>query len=409
MRAAIGGLIGLLAVSGAACSDREDGGCDAAEAILTGSHMLQGDEIEQLRCVRIATGDLTLNEVDSVAALEQLTEVHGNLILDDNPALASLSGLERLTRVDGRLAIRKSPQLRSLEGLSALVEVGSHLAIEQLDSLEDLQGLSALRRIGGDLLVQGNPQLTSLAGLESGSKPSPTVAGDFEVSDNDALTSIDFAQSPLDGPYVLGMIRVAYNAALQEIGNIGRPAARTGMCSALEEGVWIYDNPELERVRLTNELWRAPCIAITDSAKLTSVTVSSSGTIGELRLFDLPGLETLDVPFRSTTFYSLSVNKTGLTTLAQTKARVECQLDISNNPALTELGELATSPGAVANYVSVTNNPALPQCGVDALIEQLRDVEFGCVQPDLATVPRTRLVIVSDNDDGAACTTADPS
>ena len=75
--------------------------------------------------------------------------------------------------------------ITNLLGLSGLMSVGN-LTIEVNGSLTSLTGLENLSSIGGDFSIAGNHALTSLAGLENLSE----LSVGLYIVDNDALTSL---------------------------------------------------------------------------------------------------------------------------------------------------------------------------------------------------------------------------
>jgi hypothetical protein len=383
----------------AACDEES---CDADGRILTGSHELSGDQVGKLRCVQIATGDIQLSGVDSLAALEALAEVRGDLTISESPELPSLQGLERLTRVGGTLRIYRNAELTSLQGLEALEEVGKRLSIRDLPKLESLAGLDELRHVGGVLEIGANPELRSLEALGDTTSRALSVGGDLIVSDNAGLESIHFGDTYLGGPHVTGGIQIISNPSLREIANPGRPARASGACPALRD-LWIGANDALESVTLPFSLSERICINITDNPRLQRITGEVGTFATELRLSGLPSLEVLELAGLAE-FDSLAIVETGLRALDGLDARVRCTLQISRNPVLTQLGRLESSPGVVASTLDVHHNPLLSECMVAALIEALpTPAPFACADPYIGGVRLDRLVENRGNDASAVC------
>lgn len=101
----------------------------------------------------------------SCAGLDGLRRA-GAVFIADNRTLTTLAGLRSLTQVapasegnDADLRIRSNPALSSLAGLDALSEVAGQLTIERSDGLESLDGLEALSDLGGALVILNNDAL----------------------------------------------------------------------------------------------------------------------------------------------------------------------------------------------------------------------------------------------------------
>jgi hypothetical protein len=116
-------------------------------------------------------GNLIVTNADfqSLAGLEQLVCVEGDLKLSGNAALVSADGLQGLRFVKGNLIVGEndSPneKLVSLDGLSALTQVGKSFRITRNPALEDLDSVGKLESIGDQLQIYDNASLTSLSGL----------------------------------------------------------------------------------------------------------------------------------------------------------------------------------------------------------------------------------------------------
>lgn len=140
-------------------------------------------------------GDLTLytlTALPDLSPLQKLTEVEEGLTLENLVALTSLGGLDHLTRVGRYLKVRNARLLTTLEGMTALGEVGGLWVLEN-DALVDLYGFEALVDLPDGLWVYYNTSLPDLRGLEG-----ITSLGALRVSDGSigasALASLDGLQ-----------------------------------------------------------------------------------------------------------------------------------------------------------------------------------------------------------------------
>ncbi len=120
----------------------------------------------------------------SLSGLENLVSVDdGGMNISSNASLTSLSDLENLTTVGGYLYIGNNASLTSLSGLENLTSVSANLYIDENAALPDIDGLSNLSSVGQDLFISNNAILASLAGLEN----LTTVGGDLNIFTNTVL------------------------------------------------------------------------------------------------------------------------------------------------------------------------------------------------------------------------------
>lgn len=148
--------------------------CDEIE----GDVIILGDDITNLNGLIVLTsigGDLLINSNDnltSLTGLEGLNFIEGDLsigyisIFGGNWALTTLSGLENLDSIGGNFLIYNNPII-NLVGLDNLLSIGGDLTIHSNFSLTNLTGLDNLASIGGSLSINFNYSLTSIAGLEN--------------------------------------------------------------------------------------------------------------------------------------------------------------------------------------------------------------------------------------------------
>ena len=118
------------------------------------------------------TGNLKIEEnhkLTSLSGLENLTSVHAHLELLENELLADISSLSNVTNVGGYIRVIDNPALPNLDGFSGLTTMQNSLLIGHNTSLTDITGLSNLTTIDGRLDLSTNPiaDLNPLSGITS--------------------------------------------------------------------------------------------------------------------------------------------------------------------------------------------------------------------------------------------------
>jgi hypothetical protein len=105
----------------------------------------------------------------------------GEYIIDDVNTDTDIARLENIECIDGTLSIRGT-MLNSLAGLESLQIVVGDLDIWGNDALTSLNGLNNLTSVGDELLIVYNDDLTSLSGLDN-----LTSVGELHIYANDVL------------------------------------------------------------------------------------------------------------------------------------------------------------------------------------------------------------------------------
>jgi hypothetical protein len=142
---------------------------------ILGNVVIIGYELTNLNGLNAITsfgGELNLVQslLINLEGLDNLISIGGSLVLDHNVVLSTVSGLEGLTSIGGCLCIGSSqgnPMLNSLAALQNLSNVGYGVYIYDNSSLADLTGLSGLTTIGGSMGIMSNETLNSLSGLDN--------------------------------------------------------------------------------------------------------------------------------------------------------------------------------------------------------------------------------------------------
>jgi len=134
-------------------------------------------------------GDIVISSTDvltSLSGLENVTSVGKDLWITDNAALTSLTGLDNVTSIAERALIVDNPALINLTGLDNLTSIGQFLWIGNNHYLLSLTGLDNLTSIGEWLDISNNDTLLDLTALQN----LTSIAGDLWITDNLALTSL---------------------------------------------------------------------------------------------------------------------------------------------------------------------------------------------------------------------------
>jgi len=122
------------------------------------------------------TGKLTIGQpstvqadppsaVPSLAGLEGLTTIGGDLVIRRTSVLADVLGLQGLRQVGGRLDISSNAALASLDGLQGISDVDALVVFDD-HALTDISGLCSLGHVGGGVTLFGTA-LRSLSGLDA--------------------------------------------------------------------------------------------------------------------------------------------------------------------------------------------------------------------------------------------------
>lgn len=142
----------------------------------------------------IIEGDVTISGeyITNLNGLSVLTSIGGYFAIgydmNGNPSLNDLTGLENLKNVNGGLIIEENNQLTNLFGLSHLSSVNVGLWVKDNNLLTSLEGIDSLINIQGEIQIHYNPSLTSLSGL---SKVIPGNIDEIQIRDNYTLTSCE--------------------------------------------------------------------------------------------------------------------------------------------------------------------------------------------------------------------------
>jgi hypothetical protein len=207
---------------------------DGLEGLVSAGHVqITGNGVASLRPLRNLSTAISLavaqTQLQSLRGLERLTELGGDLTLQENPNLESLEGLSGLSAISGTFLLGGNPRLASLSGLSNLRQAGS-FAFGSLPLLTNFAGLARLTTLTRGMELFDLPALANLQGLES----LTSVGGNVQLRELSGLSSL----SGLNG-----LTRVDGVLTLQSLPLL-RDLSGPGALSATN-GVEIYGNATL--------------------------------------------------------------------------------------------------------------------------------------------------------------------
>ncbi|PSR52291.1 hypothetical protein AHMF7605_01520 [Adhaeribacter arboris] len=224
------------------------------------------------------TGTLLINGQSDIINLQPLTRLSkvGSLYIGYNHALGSLAGLENLTSIEGNLTITSHFVLEDLAGLKNLVSVGGKFKLEYNRILTTLAGLESLTSVGEleisfssitsltglkkltslkNLSINNNNTLASLAGLEN----LTSVAGNLNLHYNESLTSLADLEN------------LTYVGRNLEIYNNNNLSNLTGLekLTTVGQSLYIYSNSSLSSLASLEKLTSLSYLSIFNNPQLS--------------------------------------------------------------------------------------------------------------------------------------------
>ena len=130
------------------------------------------------------------SNIHNLYGLNSVSTIEGNVMINNNDSLCSLSGLDSLNYIEGRLSIGYwegiyNQSLTSLNGLEGLDSIGGNLEIIRNPVLVSLAGLTNLTSLRETLTLIENDSLRSLAGLDN---INPTFIHGLHIDGNSSLS-----------------------------------------------------------------------------------------------------------------------------------------------------------------------------------------------------------------------------
>lgn len=294
-------------------------------------------------------------DITNLNGLNNITSIHGQLLIHDTPNLFTLTGLEELHNAD--IIVIQRTGLNDLTGLNGLDSVGFIFAIESNPRLTNLTGLNALNYVFG-LAITNNILLESLNGLDALSRaqtlavdynplvinltgmPALASLNDLYVGNNDNIIDLKGLENITD----LGNVRILNNPLLTSLQGLENLET--------SKDLYISGNPSLASLNGLESLnYISRSIKITNNATLSSIS----------SLQNLTGV--------SSDFYISNndalANLSGLESLTF----IDDSLYISGNQNLENLSGIA-----LVNYIGrliITFNNNLSECSVMSVCDHL--------------------------------------
>lgn len=318
------------------------------------------------------------DSVASIAGLEGLRTVGG---LDfEWVQIESLEPLSGLTEIPGDVKIAEFINLTSLEGLHNIEEIGGSIWIDKGKHLQDLNGLRGLKRVGRDVMLRelGVVDLHGLEGLTEVGAPGGeesrvmlTYLGDLVSLDALAIAWHDAHAVSINSTGITDLHGFAGVPELRrlELYNSYALADLAGLESleVVRDGLVLDDNDELVDIGALAKLREVGGLTLAGS-RVADLSLPGLETIGDVRIgrnYELTSLSAL-AGFASLGSLVLEFNPllAGLPELTQL-AKVEGDLEIRANDALTTLADLAAVT-EVGGRLVVVVNPELLESEAEA-------------------------------------------
>jgi hypothetical protein len=156
------------------------------------TELVGGNCIERIHDDLVIQNNAALERIDN--AFERLRFIgtgeppFASLWILDNPALVSVTSFHALERIDSRSGIYHNDELAELR-FDALTYVGEDLTISG-PLLPDLQGFAALTEVAGTLSINGD-SIVDLDGLQNLAVVGSSGYGGLSIHNSDALLSLD--------------------------------------------------------------------------------------------------------------------------------------------------------------------------------------------------------------------------
>ena len=334
-------------------------------------------EITRITGALVISG--TITTFPNFAALE-VVELKLGINGITTPSLTTLTDIfPALDSVRGDLEIQNNTVVRTITGFAELDSVGGNLSIGSNDALMSLPSFSALTSIGGSLEIGRrmtfstlglmNPLLTTVSGFGA----LKTVGEDIHISRNAKLTTV----SGFDALKTVGQtLHISGNAKLTTI---------SGFDVVESVGLSIEDNPLLTTLPSFSAFKRGG-LAIRNNAKLTTISgfdVLESGSLslsGNALLATIPTFNALI----NGGFISI-IHNTNLTTISGFDALESLTGSLSigaetfypGNPALTTVSGFAALKSIAGDFIIENNAKLKTVSGFDALTSIGGHLEIG--------------------------------
>ncbi len=296
------------------------------------------------------------SSLTSLSGLDSIRHIGGqgahSLSIISNANLLNLSGLEQLRHVRS-ISIEDNASLTNLEGLQSWDDYIDHspssLFVKKNSSLSSLNGLVTISKFS-NLEVIANPRLTNLLGLDA-----IEMAHRLEIHLNDGLISLQGLEGLKEVGVSVGIIR---NAKLRNLAGL-KVLKKVGFRDATDGGgtvIRIIGNDVLTNLSGLDSLTALDGgLQISHNANLASLTgiTSLESISGSLIISDntiLPNLSGLE--------WLTGLGGNGG---ARTEIRIENNASLINLTGLNNLAQILTAPDEAPEWGSliIRDNPQL--------------------------------------------------
>ena len=334
---------------------------------------------------RVYQGDITVSTQEEVNillfSLKNIDTIDGHLTIgytDDTRSsnITDLTPLSDMSQITGNLSIQQNGQLVNLTALDSLQSIGGFFDVSSNDQLTDLGNFSALQSIGGYFSVISNDTLTTLGNFLAltsiGTGNNVSIPSLSEVRDNVSIVLEDnprlsdcsvLTNFISGGTYaVSGEIHVRFNASTCNKQNTSLINGRTYRGS-----IAVRMQAEVDSLRTTlanidtldgNLIIGTPSVRsqnnITDLTPLSNIT-HITGNLRIQQNGQLVNLTELD-SLQSIGEYFLVNNNDALTTLGNFTALTSIGVGSTTVPSLSEFRDNVS--------IVLEDNPRLSNCSV---------------------------------------------
>ncbi len=372
------------------------------------------DDIElfsDLGCKSVSGSVQVPNDLLDLSKLARLERVSGDLLIV-NTSLSSLAGLESLTHVDGDLSISKNLALTDLAGLSVLRSLGADLRIADNPLIKTFD-IVLLDSVPGDLVLQNNATLTNIGGLSHLQSVGGTLVLDTLPEINtvslEMLTSVgtlSYSRIPLVG-INLPNLQTADTIWIREM-----PLLTTFVSEITPRVFNVHRNPKLGHMegfhgdsetsfnigynfsllRLGIDAAHLGHLNVSGNHAMTNLDMGSLETIqSSFYLTSMDGLTSLNGAFAElTSIYSVNIRRNDALismTGAFPKLTSVVGISIDDNDVLTKVSDSLMTMGMIF-FGSIKNNQSLPACDVNLFTSR---------------VPNGNVIVKSNNNGTTPC------
>jgi hypothetical protein len=310
-------------------------------------------------------------DIDNLNALNVLTSIDGDLVVNYTELLKDLSGLENLTSIGGGLIVAGNYALRDFKGLNNVITINDWIRLEYNDSLESLSGLEGLTSIN-ELIIgihsdSSNISLTSLSGLDNVTH----IEKNLVIHGNSSLQNL----SALENLTIIGgSLSISSNGKLASLSGLDN---LTSIGGSLDIGHWDKDAIHFAKIECNGNR------SLTDISALNNLSAIGGDFAIHCNdsLSDLSGLGSLttiggglhigyaeDIDFeKGTAGNPLLSSLTGLEALTS----IEKEISIQGNVNLEDLSGLNNINEALIENLTIKFNPSLSTCDIQSICDYL--------------------------------------